>query len=310
MIRSLSSTDLLKLSFSELRKLPNHAKPRNRVGSANLSIRELLPIQYWLSVSGQRHTWVDAQRLQITGLVSARSRRGASAWEIDQLAFLPGSFQEEMNVLHGLALGAGRKGVDRLFLRLSADCSYTSDLRSIGFDFYGQERLYAYENPDRGRGNRVSLSSLGLEAESPADEFGVFQLFNAAYPPHVREAEGQTLNDWSDVHHSWAGPSSRGYVHRQNGTLAGWLRTSGGKGRGYLQVVSKPEFAIEEHLVEAGLALLKGASSVYCQASDYQAPLGNVLEDKGFKPVEEYTAAVRHITARIRRPSLVPIGVK
>ena len=308
MIRSLSSTDLLKLPFSELRKLPNHAKPRNRVGSPNLSIKELLPV-HWLSASSERHTWIASQRLQITGLVSAHSRRGASAWEIDQLAFLPDSFQEEMNVVHGLALGAGRMGVDKIFLRLSTNCSYTSELRSIGFSFYGRELLYTHENPHWSLRSSVDPSLLGLDIKSPADEFGVFQLFNAVYPPRVREAEGETLDDWGDVHRSWTGQHSREYVYRHNGTLAGWLRASGDRRSSFLQIVARPELGIEDRLVEAGLAIC-GASQVYCLASDYQAPLGNVLESKGFKPVEEYTAAVRYITARVRRPSLVPIGVK
>lgn len=310
MIRALQSTDLLKLPFSELRKLPNYAKPRNRVGSATLSILNLLPFQYWLGVCGQRQTWVEAQGLRIRGLVSARSCRRSPVWEIDQLVFLPDSLQEEMNVLHGLALGAGRRGVDRVFLRLAIDCPYADDLRTAGFSFYGQEYLYTFDNPGKRPRDATHPSSLGLQVKSPADEYGIFQLFNAALPLHVREAEGQTLNDWSEVHRSWAGRRSKEHVYNQDGAIAGWVRVSGNKRRGYLEVVSRPDAAVEERLIEAGLSLLKGSSKIYCLASEYQAPLSGVLEDNGFKLVEEYAATVRHITARVRRPSLVPIGVR
>ncbi|MFQ5874008.1 MAG: hypothetical protein ACE5JL_09430, partial [Dehalococcoidia bacterium] len=92
---------------------------------------------------------------------------------------------------------------------------------------------------------------------------------------------------------------------------AGWVCVTGRRKNGYLDTMAQPQVPDGlEMLVDTGIALLKRRPVLWCLASEFQAPLPRMLEDRGFKLVEEYTTAVRYVTAKVRRPSLVPIGVR
>ncbi|MFQ5934466.1 MAG: hypothetical protein ACE5KI_07470 [Dehalococcoidia bacterium] len=310
MIRDIRSTDLIKLSFSGLRKLPNQAKPRNRIGKDTLSLLDLVPMRYWLSMNGRRQTWVQTQGLKVKGLVSARSRSGPSVWEIDYLVFPPEHLVEEMDILHGLTLGAGRCGVDRVFLRLAAGSPLQDSIKNAGFCFYRKEYLYRLDKAPVNGALNSHTPDPPLYPRSPANEYGVFQLYNSAFPLHVREAEGQTLDEWREAQEqSWGRRGRKEYVAMEDSSVVGWVRVAGRRKNGLLDIMARPETP-HESILNAGLALLKRYSTVWCLASEFQTPLLGLLEDRGFRLVEEYDTAVRYVTAKVRRPSLVPIGVK
>jgi hypothetical protein len=44
--------------------------------------------------------------------------------------------------------------------------------------------------------------------------------------------------------------------------------------------------------------------------TEFETPLMQALEARGYTFVQEYSRAVRNVTAKIKRPSLVPIGAE
>ena len=273
---------------------------------------ELLPMRYWLGVGERRQSWVDTRGLKVKGLVSAKTRGGRSVWEIDQLVLPPDFAQEEMDLLHGLALGAARSGVDRVFLRLAADCAYLDAVRSAGFCFYMTEYLYRLDKGGKDRKVDVSQSGNHLNPMSPANEFGIFQLYNSAYPLHVRGAEGQTFEEWREAReHSCRGRNGKEYIFLEGGSVSGWVSATHRGKQGCFGLMLRPGGSMEmERLLNAAEALLSRQSTLWCMTSEFQAPLAGELERRGYQLVEEYATAVRYVTAKVRRPSLVPIGVK
>ena len=312
MIRALRSTDLVKLSFSGLRKLPNQAKPRNRIGRDNLSLLDLMPIRYWPSMDGQRQTWVQTQGFKVKGLVSARKRGGPTVWEIDYLVLSSYPPANDMDLLHALILGAGQCGVDRLFLRLAADSPLLDPVRSAGFCFYIREYLYRLDEGDGSTSPDGNPGDNHLSLKSPADEYGIFQLYNSAFPWQVREAEGQTLEEWRGARGcGWGRRGEKEYIFLEGGSVSGWLSATGHRKNGYLDLIVRPEAAANsETLLDAAASLLKRCSTLWCLTSEFQSPISRILEERGFKLVEEYTTAVRQVTEKVKQPSLVPIGVE
>ncbi len=265
----------------------------------------------WPSVNGHRQTWVQTRGLRVKGLASARRRSGPAVWEIDYLLLSPDILHEEMDLLHSLVLGAGRCGVDRVFLRLGSDSRLLDAVRSAGFYFYMQEYLYRLDRSDGGFGPGTRPSDSAVYPRSPANEYGVFQLYNSSYPLHVREAEGQTLEEWRQAQErGWGKRGGKEYVLLRDDSVAGWARVAGRRKNGYMDLMVGPEAADLNGLLDAAAVKLRRCSTLWCIASEFQMPLRRVLEERGFQMVEEYTTAVRHVTAKVKRPSLVPVGVK
>lgn len=311
MIRAINSADLIKFSFSGLRKRENLAHPRRRLGQKDLSLLELLPFGGWLSPGGHCWTWIEGKGLKVKGLVSARPRMGPSVWEIDALYISPDNLEHGRDLLHGLSLGAGRLGVDRIFLRLTADCPYRDAASNAGFSFYTKEYLYCLERREE-VGSSVSARNGRLFPASSANEYGIFQLYNATFPMCVREVEGQILDEWRESRENRRGRrDGEEYVFLNDDQVVGWMCFSGNKENGSFDLMVRQELSdATEKLIHSTEGLLNRYPVLWCMVSEFQKPLCRALEDRGFRLVEEYETAIRYVTAKVGRPSLVPVGVK
>ena len=311
MIRAINSTDLVKLSFSGLRKQENLAHPRRRLGRKDLSLLDLLPLRGLLSPGGHCWTWVEARGLKVRGLASARPRMGPSVWEVDALYLSPDNLEHGRDLLHGLSLGAGRLGVDRIFLRMRADCDYKGAVCNAGFSFYTKEYLYCLDKRE-GVGSTANSQNGQLFPASSANEYNIFQLYNSAFPMCVREVEGQTLDEWWESRERRRGRKGGGeYVFLHDDQIAGWMYIHGSRGNGFLDLMVRQELSDTiEKLLDSTEGLLNRYPVLWCMVSEFQKPLCRALEDRGFRLVEEYSTAIRYVTAKVGRPSLVPVGVK
>ncbi|MCH8086306.1 MAG: hypothetical protein IIC81_00485 [Chloroflexi bacterium] len=312
MIRALHLLDLPRISLSGIRKLPNQARPHKRLGLDKLALLDLLPMKYWVGMGKQRQTWIQTRALKVQGLVSAKCAGGNSVWEIDYLLLSPELMQEEMDLLYGLTLGAGRCGVDKLFLRLAADSLCLDPIRDAGFCFYKKEYLYRLEKGEARTSHKAAGSGQLFHPVSSENEFGMFQLYNSVFPLHVREAEGQTLDEWRAAREErWRGPKAKEYIFLEEGSVVGWVSVGRRKKNGYFSLMLRPWSAVQpDALLDSVEGLLPRQSTLWCIASEFQTPFLQALEDRGYQMVQEYTKAVRNITAKVRRPSLVPIGAE
>ena len=292
-------------------QLPNLAKPHRKLGPARLCMTEVLSPRPLLRVAPPRHICVQTRGLKIKGLALAQDLGSSTVWEISALASTPESRSSIMDLLNGLTLAAGQKGVDRLFLRIVGASPCRDGVSAAGFSFYLREYLYR-------RDIQVTLPieaaipGVALQPVTRGNEFSVYQIYNAVFPFHVREAEGQTLEHWKQTRdRNWQGRNAGQFLVLHHGQVVGWAGIREQRRLGYFNIMLKPGSPVSFDdvlpLVESRLAHL---DAVMCLSSEFATSLMVALEGRGYTLVEEYSRAVRKVTARIKRPSLVPIGAE
>jgi len=305
MIRSLYPIDLASLLL--LRSLPNEAISRDGVGDANLLTPGAL-LQHWFPLRRTRYTWVWLNRGRARGVVSARSCSSPTAWQIDHLRV--NDEERCFALLDRLSAFGAERGVKKVFLRLHSDSPLMDGARRSGFSCYTKDYLYRYDGAGE-LGTAKTPEPYHLRPRSSADDYKLFELYNAAVPAPVRTAEGLTFAEWGEsrAKSSWL-EHHREFVLQKEESLAGWLRISTAGGMGHFEARIHP--AEEEglqHLVDWGLVCLHGKSPLFCIVSSFQGQLRRLLEGLGFEEKAEYCAMVKELALRVREPSFMPAQV-
>jgi len=306
MIRSLYPIDLVSLPFLSRGLLTNEAISRDGVEKRNLLTPQAL-LQHWFPLKRTRYTWLWLNLGRVHGVVSVRSCYGRTVWQID---YLRASDEERcFGLLDRLAASGVKKGVKKVFLRLSSDSSLMDGARRSGFSCYSREYLYRYDGAAK-LGIAGTPGSYQLRPRWSSDEYKLFQLYSAAVPTPVRSAEGLTLAEWRESRDrgSWL-EHRREFVLEKEDSLVGWLRLSTGRGMGYFEAVFSPADESLQQLVNWGLVCLDGKSPLFCMVSAYQEPLRKLLQGLGFEETAEYCAMVKELALKVREPSLMPARV-
>ena len=240
MIRSFNPFDLIRLAFSGMGQLPNLAKPHRKLAPARLCMTEVLSPRPLLGVAPRRYTCVQTRGLKIKGLALARDLGSSTVWEIYSLAASPDSPNAIMDLLNGLTLGAGQKGVDRLFLRIVGANPCRDEVSAAGFSFYLREYLYRRDNREASLPN-TEIPGLALQPVTRGNEFSVYQIYNSVFPFHVREAEGQTLDHWKQTRdRNWRGRNAGQFLVLYHGQVVGWVGTREQGRFGYFNIMIRP----------------------------------------------------------------------
>ena len=308
MIRSVRLIDFMALVSFSRKTFLNQAKSRydfGRRGGRASSIAAF--VDQWLSLDERRQTWICIQEGRIQGLVSAKTRAGPTAWEIERLLLAENGKSKEIcfDLLSYLSAVGGEVGVEKVFLRLPTASPFLGVAKQVGFSHYLGEILYRWD----GQSNidRHMQFSLPLRPKSKRDEMGLFQLYNAAVPACVRSVEAMTLREWRECRErGWHGGRSTEFVLEKEDKVLGWLGVFA-KGRvGHFDILIHPqeEDALGD-MVEVALSHLRGKSIVYCLVPEFAGRLRQFLEEYGLKEEEEYSALVKQLTARVRQPHLV-----
>ena len=268
---------------------------------------------------------------RLTGLVSARTRSGPRAWEVDGL-YLPATAPTENGHGHGedgckldqanadtLALledlfqAVGERSGERIFLRLPTESPTLTLARRSGFIVACNETLV--EGPgslqlnggDGETGDHPTAS--GLRPRLPSDEYGVFQLYCASVPARVRQAMGLTFDQWHDGREA----PTRGvtparqqeWVAEESGRIVGWVRLAGrGKSVG-AEVLAHPDHP------DLLFRMVAFASCRYpCLrwlVPDYQAPVRDRLTGRGGRQLGEYTMMVKMVAVPALQYGMAPV---
>lgn len=311
MIRSFNPFDLIRLAFSGMGQFPNLAKPHRKLGPARLCMKEVLSPKPLLGVAPRRYTCVQTRGLKIKGIALAQDLGSSTVWEINSLASAPEARSSITGLLNGLTLNAGQKGVDRLFLRIVGASPCRNSVSAAGFSFYLREYLYCKDL----QGTRPAgppLPGVTLESVTRGNEFSVYQIYNSVFPFHVREVEGQTLEHWKQTRNrNWQGRNAGQFLVLHHGQVIGWAGIRQQGRLGYFNIMLRPGAPVSFDdvlpMVESRLGHL---DTVMCLATEFATSLMVALESRGYTLSEEYSRAVRKVTARIKRPSLVPIGAE
>src|SRR3990170_3074279 len=147
--RTVRPTDLVALVSFDGRVYPNEAKTRDRLGRDESGSRPLeSAIEQWFSFATGRHTWISVRGATLRGLVSARARGSAAAWELDTL--INAAEDDEgvcLSLLDRAVEDAGREGAEKVFLRVLSESPVLVMARRAGFACVATERLYAHQGP-------------------------------------------------------------------------------------------------------------------------------------------------------------------
>ena len=305
MIRSLYPIDLILLPSFSRRAPPNEAMARDNPGKTSL-LSPAAFVERWLPLGCRRHAWVLSDGVRIRGVVSIKSCCSPNVWQVCCLQ--AGDEECCLALLDRVSAAAAKRGVRRIFLRLLSASLLIDGARHVGFSCYGVDYLYRYGG-QRGQWAAEAPGPYLLRPRSKGDEYGLFQLYNAAVPLQVRTAEGVTLDDWQECmgRGSWL-ERRREFVVQRQGNLVGWLRVTTAAGAGCFEIMfHQLDEDVLEWLVNYGSTCLDGKSPVLCVALAFQGQLLGVLQRLGFEQVAEYSTLVKEIAITVREPHLVPM---
>lgn len=231
---------------------------------------------------------------QSAGIAAARPRSGPQSWEITHLLLASDEDAECADLLDELCWVAVRKGGERVIVRLQEGDPITDVARRCGFVPSTREVLYVGRH-----GTRPSRRSLPVREKRAEDDYNLFRLYTACTPVETRAALAMTFGQWSSSRERSRG-RSRELVLDRNGQLKGWVKAVRRFGVGQLAMMVHPDEEVSlSGLLDHGLSHLTGA--VYCLVPEYQALLGRLLEQKGYRANSDYVTLVRSMAARLKK---------
>ncbi|MFN8533713.1 MAG: hypothetical protein U0556_09215 [Dehalococcoidia bacterium] len=305
MIRSIRPTDLPGLAFLNRRGLVNEAYSRRDLTRPRRSLSLGMILEHWLALEENRQSWVNVDRRRIDGLISARHE--GLAWEIDRLVVEPDADPRIVQrLLSYITAVGGELGIQKLYLRLPAESDLIDLARSAGFIAYRDETLYGRQTPD---GESKGVLPDGVRPKANHDNHAVFQLYCAAVPVSVRQAEAMTLGEWQQIG-SRGRPAlrRRELVYETDGELAGWLQIDVRGGGAHFEVLAHPDHSnVIETMLAAALTLQGGRAPLYCLVAEHEARLAQFLSNQGFQPEASFCALVKQLSVRVKQPRLVPV---
>jgi hypothetical protein len=135
-------TDLVALVSFDGRVYANQAKPLDRLGTVERARPWEEALEQWFSFATGKHTWVSVHGATIRGLISARRRAKASAWEVEVLINASDDESVALSLFSRMTAGVVKQGAERVFLRLADGSELYDPARSSGFFRYATETLY------------------------------------------------------------------------------------------------------------------------------------------------------------------------
>ncbi|MCS7002758.1 MAG: hypothetical protein NZ518_07915 [Dehalococcoidia bacterium] len=306
MIRAIRPTDLPLLTRFSKHALANEAFSRHDLTRPGRSLSLRMLVDHWLSLEENRQTWVSIDHRRIDGLISARHE--GHAWEIDRLLIPPDADPFVIQrLLSYLSAVGGELAVHRLFLRLRHDSALIDVARGAGFLPYNTETLYA-----RRVGRPISWepepATVRLRPKQSADDHALFQLYCAAVPVSVRQAEAMLFEEWQTlVQRGRLALGRREMVAEVDGQIVGWARAIVRNGAGHVEALAHPDHeACLAPLIDGALQRFGSRSPVYCLVGEHEARLGRFLDERGFAAEASFCALVKQLSVRVRQPRLVP----
>lgn len=288
----------------------------NAPGGANLAAptesvvrcRPLRNTDFWrqsLARNRNRVTVGDWNGMGLSSLASARVRGGVRAWEVDRLHLK--AAEQALDLLEQVVEAAGSHGAERVFLRVPSDSQIVDEARRAGFfPFYEEIHLTA----NVPTGNEPATSSADAtgsinghqdgtsgrytaEERSAPDSYGLFQLYCAATPQHVRVGIGMTFDQWSDSKEH-PQPHRNETVLKFEGKIVGWQLREPYGDTAAGQVLAHPGHPdMMSHLIEMS------SSTPDWLVPSYQENAVDLLGRNGLHEVGHYTMLIKTLTAPV-----------
>ena len=335
-VQSSRITDALRCTLLNAPKGPNLACPRPSLQGARPYMQSARLWRNAVLQPSNRLALAHWQGTRLTGLVSARTRAGHRAWEIDGL-YLPAENSTECkgngpstdceNFPHGLGeagadslalleelvQSAGERSAERIFVRLASSCPTNSLVKRSGFVVCFNEVLLEGAGLGNGNGSR-SQSKANCFADSvrprlPADNYGLFQLYCASTPVRIRQMLGLTFDQWMDAREADCSRLTterrQEWVAEHSDKIAGWIRIKSKGAGSEAEVMSHPDHP--ELLYELMDFALARAPKLRWLVPDYQSPVSDRLSARGFRQGADYTMLVKMVAVPALRYGMAPV---
>ncbi len=296
----LNPVHLLALASPLCRLQADEARPWERLAGGAAPRPWEAALEHMPLFGQRRKGWVLLGLARVRGLLTARRRRLALAWEVDSLQVAPGDLEAAARLLETAARQLSQEGVQRLFLRLESESPLLRAACRAGFFPLRQERLYGLQGEAA-----LHVRADDLVPITRAHLHALFQLYNASVPASVRCLEGMTLRDWQAAQEPWTQP--RDLALWDGGRILAWARAAS-LGQGVIcSLLVHPEAQGRTRQVAAALLqALGGQRPLYCLVAAYQPGVAAALEEAGLVPLAEYLVLMRHLLRPVPRAAAEP----
>jgi hypothetical protein len=300
-VRPVLPTDLAALVGSG-RTFPNEAVTLDRIGNEP-SPRPIEAVEQWLSFATGKHTWISVRGATLRGLVSARRRGSAAAWEIDCLIDAaeddPGVL---MSLLDRMSADAGEAHAEKIFLRIPQESEALASAARCGFVPYATELIFERGPGDDSRDPGPASPAVRRWVRSDAHD--TFRLYNRCVPDAVRRVEAATLGEWQAAREK-IGPRSSQWVITDERGLTGWLRTSTGGEIGRFECIADDP-ALLDGLISVATHP-HGERKRFCsRVYEFGTDVQQALLGAGFVISHQYKLLAKPVARRVAIPELVP----
>ncbi|MFQ6031181.1 MAG: hypothetical protein ACE5Q6_27265 [Dehalococcoidia bacterium] len=309
-------SDALRCMLVNAPRGENLACPRQSFSGAR-TLQNALLWKDALSQPRDRVTLAAWQGIRTGGLVSARTRSGERAWEIDRL-YLPENCSDlpagqldtnhspdtaPIELLEQLVQALGWRAAERVFLRLTEGSPIIPAAQRSGFFPSFQETML--EGWGGGTTSKGSQSAVTIRERLPHDDYALFQLFSAAAPVAVRESLGLTFDQWRDSREPHCRKGTEWVLETDDGRISAWLGIWPGRPGEEVELMLDPRHPeLLSDLVE--LALARPGWQRWL-VPDYQAMVIDRLRYRGFHEVGQYTMLNKRVTAPVLAHGMAPM---
>jgi hypothetical protein len=242
---------------------------------------------------------------RVVGFATFQPRDPDERWVLMALGTAVGVYESnpviEALLEHGVR-SAGLRGVKRLYARAPRNAPIQSAFRRQAWTPYATEMVYAADQP-----RPLQRPDVTLRAQEPSDTWAIHQLYSAAVPKPIHDAEALTSHHW-DV--------KAAKSQSATGEASGWLLEDGHALVGYARIMASARAVIVElvyhpertdrlpELVDSALEIvrLRSGRRVFCAVRGYQAELATSLEERAFHLELEQELLIKYTTATVRLP--------
>ena len=244
--------------------------------------------------------WMARRGLHPSVVAAMKQRSGPTSWEIVEL-YLEGTGEGLTDVLDALSRAAASRGGQTVFLRLAKIDPLVDVVKVSGFFPCLAETLFSRPNGARAPQHQGDLEERpsGVRDRTPADDHGLFRLYNAATPAEARHLIGMTLDQWKSSR--WRSEGARDeWVLEEEGAIVGWLGRTIGKGITLLEVEAHPDHASRlSALLDFGLGGPPSNEQARCLVGEHQTELAGLLAARGFETAGDFVSLVKRTTVSV-----------
>jgi hypothetical protein len=301
-VRSFLPTDLPALVAVPGLSSGNEAWPRERLGAGEAQATLSVIKDQLLSFTGQRGAWVSVRRQRLQGLIGARQRGGAEAWEIDYLLDATRDNHITPELLECATVEAGKEGARKLFLRLAGDSALLPSVLEAGFAAYQEETLYA-----RVGGGDAPPSV--MRAVVASDSYPLFRLYCESTPESARRLEAATFTEWHSAQERRWMRNGLQLIEERQGKICAHVRAARLPQGLLLEITATADASREaSNFVTASCAATSSTGEpVFVLVPNAAESLARHLEAAGFTPQNEFVSLARRTVKPIALPKKVAV---